>query len=296
MAFRAAEYERYDGLRSNRPTWIPIARATLQRGWSSKWVRRLTFMALLMGLTVVVILYIANQTVPEWRTIAEEAGSKVTNDDGFRIDARWYVHLTRGFVNPFVLILSLMFGHDLIASDLRTNAMEAYFARPITPLSYLFGRTVAFVGFLMAATFGPILAIWVGDLMFSAEGHFEVIKHVPIRLFLALLLTCTTVALMVQAITILTRSAIWTNLVFLVIFVMLQGMGLILWGITQNDNMLAISYFHDTWVVAASMLGELEHSRSDHVPAGLAFAVLISLSALSFFIVHRGLKRRSLLS
>lgn len=296
MAFRAAEYERYEGLRSNRPTWMPIARATLQRGWSSKWVRRLTFMALLMGLTVVVILYIANQTVPDWREIAEDAGSRINEDDNFRIDGRWYVYLTRGFVNPFVLILSLMFGHDLIASDLRTNAMEAYFARPITPLSYLFGRTIAFVGFLMAATFGPIMVIWCGDLMFSAEGHFQVIKHVPFNLFLALLLTCTTVALMVQAITILTRSAIWTNLVFLVIFVMLQGMGLMLWGITQNDNMLAISYFHDTWVVAGSLLGELERLNDDHVAPGLAFAVLIGLAALSFGIVHRGLKRRSLLS
>ncbi|MHC4822955.1 MAG: hypothetical protein ACYTEP_02940 [Planctomycetota bacterium] len=296
MAFRAAEYERFEGKRSSRPTWIPIATATLRRGWASKWVRRMSFLSLLMGFTIVVILYILNQTVPDWRQLVEAAGSEIQQEDNFRIDARFYTHLLGMFVNPFILILSLMFGHDLIASDLRTNAMEAYFSRPITPLSYLFGRTVAFVGFLMLATFGPIMVIWVGDLMFSNEGHFELIKQVPGAMFLSLLFACTTVALMVQAITILTRSAIWTNLVFVVIFVMIQGMGVMLWGITDNASMLAISYFHDTYVVCAFMLGELKNLGVSHAPAPVAFAVLTGLAVLSFGILMRGLKRRSLLA
>ncbi len=296
MAFRAAEYERYHGPRAKRPTWVPIAAATLRRGWASKWVRRLSFLSLLMGFTIVVILYIANEVVPDWRTVVEGVGERVSKEDNFRIDARFYTHLLGMFVNPFLLILSLVFGHDLIASDLRTNAMEAYFSRPITPFSYLLGRTLAFVGFLMLATFGPILMIWLGDLIFSSEGHIEVIRHVPLAMFSALLLSCTTVALMVQAITMLTRSAVWTNLVFLVLFVMVQGMGVMLWGITDNTSMLAISYFQDTYVVCAATLGELENIGNQHVPAPLAFGVLIGLAVVSFGILLRGLKRRSLLA
>jgi len=297
MAFRAAEYERFHGERTSRPTWIPIATATLARGWASKWVRRMSFLSLLMGFTIVVLLYVFNQIAPDWRHLVETAGSRVSEqNDGFRIDSKFYLHLLGIFVNPFVLILSLMFGHDLIASDLRTNAMEAYFSRPITPLSYLFGRTVAFVGFLMLATFGPIMLIWCGDLLFSEEGHIDDIANVPLGMFLSLLLSCTVVALMVQAITILTRSAIWTNLVFLVIFVMVQGMGAMLWGITDNSSFLAISYFHDTYVACAATLGELDGLTASHASAPLAFSVLIGLAVVSFSIIMRGLKRRSLLA
>jgi ABC-type transport system involved in multi-copper enzyme maturation permease subunit len=297
MAFRAAEYERFSGERSSRPTWIPIATATLARGWASKWVRRMSFLSLLMGFTIVVLLYILNQVLPDWREAVAAAGAQVSEGGGeWTIDAEFYLHLLAVFVNPFILILSLMFGHDLIASDLRTNAMEAYFSRPITPWSYLFGRTIAFVGFLMLATFGPIMLIWCGDLLFSEEGHIDVIASVPLGLFGALLLSCTVVALMVQAITILTRSAIWTNLVFLVVFVMVQGMGVMLWGITGNSSLLAIAYFQDTFVVCAAALGELDSIDSSHPPAALAFGVLIGLALLSFGILMRGLKRRSLLA
>jgi len=297
MAFRAAEYERFTGERTSRPTWIPIATATVARGWGSKWVRRMSFLSLLMGFTIVVLLYILNQMVPDWREIVDGVGSRVTDsDDGFPIDAVFYLRLLGIFVNPFLLILSLMFGHDLIASDLRTNAMEAYFSRPITPLSYLFGRTVAFVGFLMLATFGPIMLIWLGDLSFSAEGHIDVIAKIPLAMFGALLLSCTVVALMVQAITILTRSAVWTNLVFVVIFVVVQGMGVMLWGITNNSSMLAISYFQNTYVTTAAALGEVDNLTASHPPPALAFTVLIGLAVVSFGIIMRGLKRRSLLA
>ncbi|MDA0667071.1 MAG: hypothetical protein O3A95_02735 [Planctomycetota bacterium] len=297
MAFRAAEYERFSGERSSRPTWIPIATATLARGWASKWVRRMSFLSLLMGFTIVVLLYILNQVVPDWREAIAIAGDQVAEGGGeWTIDARFYLRLLAVFANPFILVLSLIFGHDLIASDLRTNAMEAYFSRPITPLSYLFGRTIAFVGFLMLATFGPIMLIWCGDLLFSEEGHIDVIASVPLGLFFALLMSCTVVALMVQAITILTRSAIWTNLVFLVVFVMVQGMGAMLWGITGNSSLLAMAYFQDTFVVCAAALGELDGIESSHPPVALAFGVLIGLAFLSFGILMRGLKRRSLLA
>ena len=297
MAFRAAEYERFSGERTSRPTWIPIATATLARGWASKWVRRMSFLSLLMGFTIVVLLYVLNQMVPEWRDMMSAAGERATGGEGeWKIDSEFYLHLLAIFVNPFVLVLSLMFGHDLIASDLRTNAMEAYFSRPITPISYLFGRTVAFVGFLMLATFGPIMLIWCGDLLFSAEGHIDDIASVPLGMFISLLLCCTVVALMVQAITILTRSAIWTNLVFLVVFVMVQGMGGMLWGITGNSSLLAIAYFQDTFVVCAAALGELDNIDSSHPPFALALTVLLGLATLSFGILMRGLKRRSLLA
>lgn len=297
MAFRAAEYERYKGQRTNRPAWLPVAFGTIKRGWKSKWVRRLTMLSLVMGFGLMVMMYMINQVIPEWRAAAEQAASMANNDDTFTVDAAFYLVLTYVFVRPILLPLALLFGYDLIASDMRTNALEAYFSRPVTPLGYLTGRTLAFVSFLMVATFGPFFLVWLADIATSPNPeHTQLILTVPIGLFFSLAIISTTVALMVQAVTSLTRSAIWSNLVFVVIFLFLSGMGGVLWAITDEPNMWAFSFAHDAKIVCATLLGiDLRASgdMSNASPA-VAFGVMFGISIVSFFIVLRGLRRRSL--
>lgn len=297
MAFRAAEYERYKGQRTNRPAWFPIASGTIKRGWQSKWVRRLTMLSLVMGFALMAMMYMVNQVIPEWRAAAEQAATMSGNNDSFSVDIGFYLALTYVFVRPILLPLALLFGYDLIASDMRTNALEAYFSRPVTPLGYLMGRTLAFVSFLMLATFGPFFLVWLADLATSPnEEHTQLIRTVPIGLFFSLAIISTTVALMVQAITSLTRSAIWSNLVFVVIFLFLSGMGGVLWAITDEPNMWAFSFAHDAKVVCATLLGVDLRAGGDMDSASpvVAFSVMIGISVTSFFIVLRGLRRRSL--
>ena len=295
MAFRAAEYERYDGPRTRQPAWLPIAFGTLHRGWQSKWVRRLSVVSLVIGFGFMAMMYMVNQVIPEWRTIAEKAAQTAAPDAGFDIDRGFYLMLSNVFIRPVLLPLALLFGYDLIASDMRTNALEAYFSRPVTPFGYLLGRTLAFVGFLMLATFGPFFLVWLADMATSPnESHSFVVQTVPIRLFFALLFISVTMALMIQAVTSLTRSAIWSNLVFVVIFLFLGAMGPILFEITERQNLMAFSLVHDTKVVCATFLGiDLSegHSYANATPA-VAFGVLLTVSVLSFIIVMRGLQKR----
>jgi ABC-type transport system involved in multi-copper enzyme maturation permease subunit len=301
MAFRAAEYERYKGQRTNRPAWFPIAFGTIKRGWQSKWVRRLTMLSLMMGFGLMVMMYMINQVVPQWREITDQAAEMASNGGGKALSSNsgMYLVLTYVFVRPILLPLALLFGYDLIASDMRTNALEAYFSRPVTPLGYLTGRTLAFVCFLMIATFGPFFIVWLADVATSpSEEHTQLIRTVPIGLFFSLAIISTTVALMVQAITSLTRSAIWSNLVFVVIFLFLSAMGGVLWAITDEPNMWAFSFAHDAKVVCATLLGvDLRASGNmDSASPVVAFSVMIGISVTSFFIVLRGLRRRSLVS
>ncbi len=297
MAFRAAEYERYQGERNNRPAWVPISFGTIKRGWKSKWVRRLSMLSLVMGFGLMAMMYLVNQVIPEWRSVTEEAAHMASGGGGFKVDTGFYLILTYVFVRPILLPLALLFGYDLIASDMRTNALEAYFSRPVTPLGYLAGRTFAFVSFLMLATFGPFLLVWLADVATAPdEAHYDLIRHVPFSLFAALLIISTTVALMVQAITSITRSATWSNLIFVVIFLFLSGMGAVLYEITDKPNMWAFSFFNDTKVVCATLLGVDLTDNHDYANASpaMAFGVMIGISVVSFLIVMRGLRRRSL--
>ena len=297
MAFKAAEYQRYSGPRSKIPAWVPLAGLALSRGWKSKWVRRITSLSLMLGAGMMIMMYTMNQILPGWRDLTEQVGAIAGGDSGdWEIDAKVYLKLLKLFVYPVLLPLSLLFGYDLISKDIETNALDAYFSRPISPLSYILGRSVAFVGFLMTATFGPMMLVWISDWATSNDAHFSQIAIVPFGMFWSLLLISVTLSLLVQAITTITRSGLWTNISFVFIFIVLSILANIIFAITMNPNALALSILHNTGVVCEYALNEVPTKRAlPSAPANVSILVMLTTSLVSFLIVYRGLKRRTFL-
>jgi len=297
MAFKAAEYQRYSGPRSKIPAWIPLAGLALSRGWKSKWVRRITSLSLMLGAGMMIMMYTMNQILPGWRDLTEQVGAIAGGDSGdWEIDAGVYLKLLKLFVYPVLLPLSLLFGYDLISKDIETNALDAYFSRPISPLSYILGRSVAFIGFLMTATFGPMMLVWISDWATSNDAHFSQIAIVPFGMFWSLLLISVTLSLLVQAITTITRSGLWTNISFVFIFIVLSILANIIFAITMNPNALALSILHNTGVVCEYALNEMPTKRAlPSAPANVSILVMLTTSLVSFLIVYRGLKRRTFL-
>ena len=297
MAFKAAEYQRYSGPRSKIPAWVPLAGLALSRGWKSKWVRRITSLSLMLGAGMMIMMYTMNQILPGWRDLTEQVGAIAGGDSGdWEIDAGVYLKLLKLFVYPVLLPLSLLFGYDLISKDIETNALDAYFSRPISPLSYILGRSVAFVGFLMTATFGPMMLVWISDWATSNDAHFSQIAIVPFGMFWSLLLISVTMSLLVQAITTITRSGLWTNISFVFIFIVLSILANIIFAITMNPNALALSILHNTGVVCEYALNEMPTKKAlPSAPANVSILVMLTTSLVSFLIVYRGLKRRTFL-
>jgi hypothetical protein len=293
MAFRAGSYTRYEGPRSTKPSWWPLLTATLRRGMRSVWVKRITGFSILMSLGMMVFFYILNRVYPDWRTLADTVGDQmVQGEDDIKVDARFYRGLLTVFVFPILMPLSMVFGSELVASDLRTNALESYFSRPITPLGYIMGRTFAYAGFLMAATLLPLLIVWCSDVLTAPIEHFHVVSHVPLGLAQSLLLVSFVVALLVQAAATFTRNAYGANIVLGVFFVFFQALGEGLRDSSEHDSMLALSFLHDVYVVCSASLGI---TGGRHMaPASLAFAVVIGMGLLCFFYLWRTLKRRVL--
>ena len=295
MAFRASSYSRYTGAKSKRPAWVPVMVSTWSRGWKSKWVRRITTGSLFLALAITLALYALNVAIPDWRGIAESLGEMgVGGGRNFEITNATYLGLLNLYIHPFLLPLSLLFGYDLIAGDLRTNALEAYFARPLTPWGYLLGRTAAYTGFLLAVTLVPMLWIWLFDVSTGPDGHFADVARVPFGMTAAMTLVALTMSLLIQAITAITRSGLWTNLVLLVVFFFSGGMGAILQEVTDEPEMGAIAFWNDIYVVSAGFMG-VDHEISEHLPSfGLALSVLVFLCGGSLLILIRALHKRTL--
>ena len=295
MAFKAPEYARYLGARSTRPAWVPLLSLTVKRGWTtSKWVRRITWTALAGAAVMAVVFYVANSVVPGWRAEVGNIGRGL-GQEGWNVDEAFYLQLLSMYAYMVLLPLSLAFGYELVARDIESNAMESYFARPLTPLSYLLGRTLAFTSFLLAATLLPLTLIWAADLATAPEGRFSEIGYVPLGFSWALTLTGIALALFSQAVTTVTRSAIWTNLSFVVLFAFGHALAWILYELTDIPGLLAISILQDVWVVCATALGEDLTVYGDNPPAVAAFGVLFGIIGVSFLFLLRGLRRRSML-
>ena len=295
MAFRAAEYSRFDGPRSNKPAWLPIFHATIRRGWSSKWVRRITGATLLFSLGCTGLIYLLYQVIPDWRLNMEAIGQMVMDDgESLTVTPESYLGLLYLFVYPTLMPLSLVFGYDLLASDIRSNAFESYFSRSITPFSYLFGRTAAYVCFLLGVTLLPMMWIWTFDVTTAPDGHFDVVGGVPWGLTRAMVLISLTLALMVQAVTTLTRSGIWTNLTFVGIFLFTNPLGAILAQITENQELLAIGFLHCVKVFCAHSLDTVHELRGGNASPSTVITMLTIYSGLSLAILLKSLKKRSL--
>jgi len=260
-------------------------------------VRRITSLSLMQGVVMMIMMYALNQVVPSWRELTQQVGVIAGGDsDDFVIDAGMYLVLLKWFVYPVLLPLSLLFGYDLISKDIETNALDAYFSRPISPLSYILGRSVAFVGFLMTATFGPMILVWISDWATSSDTHLQQIAIVPFGMFWSLLLISVTLSLLVQAITTITKSGLWTNISFVFIFIVVSILANIIFAITGNSDVLALSILHNTGVVCEYALNEIPtNSQLFKASANVSIMVMLTTSLVSFLIVYRGLKHRTFL-
>jgi len=296
MAFRATAYSKYEGPRLRRPAWVPLMSATLRRGWRSVWVKRVTVLSVMTAFGMMVFFYILNKMIPEWRSMTERVGEAINEDGGaFRVDSRLYLGFLYVFVFPVLMPLSVLFGSELVASDLKTNALESYFSRPITPLGYIFGRTAAYAGFLLAATLLPLLLVWFSDVSTAPSSHLDVVGHVPFGLARALILVALSLSLLVQAAATVTRSAAGANIFLVVFFIFFGVLGQSLYHSTQNANFLAISFLGNVDAICTASLGVPQTVRGDQMaPAGLAFAVMIGIGVISFLILWRQLRRRVL--
>lgn len=283
MAWRAAEYDRYDGPRSRAPAWWPLWRATFQRGWSSKWIRLLTLGAFLPTLVMAVVFYVRYQVLPGLGHLSDAL-------DAYDVNPQWYLVLMQIQTYGWLLPMAVLLGSDLLAGDLKSNALEAYLSRPLSVTGYLLGRTVAFTAYLLVALFIPLLAIWCVDMAMAPDGHGAVVGSVPLGLAASCTFMALTVALMVQAIASLTASGMWTAMIFAGYFMVSSALGGGIAAATDIAAFKAIAFWESGWVIADRLLGAGQWTER-HPTFGTALGMYLGLAGLSLTVFVARVRR-----
>lgn len=121
------------------------------------------------------------------------------------------VEMFRDFLrqqNIFVAFVTMLVGAGLVADDRRANALQIYFARPVTRADYIVGKAVTLLVTLAAVTWLPgviLLAVQVlvtGETRFLRD-HLFLLPAITLAALLQVLLS----ALPMLALSSLSRSA-----------------------------------------------------------------------------------------
>jgi ABC-2 type transport system permease protein len=151
-------FQRYNGprqgrTRARRALWADGIRTSLGvgRGWSSKILPVLLFVALLIPALVFIV-------------IAAIVSTFGLNEVGFAGQDDYY----RLVLTPLML-LSAVIAPELLCSDRRSGVLNLYLVRPLTPTDYILARWLAFLSIILLFVYLPQLVLFIGFIVVAAD-------------------------------------------------------------------------------------------------------------------------------
>ena len=270
-------YRPWEGSASKGSRAWPIFRESLLYTVRTRWLKLLYAGAWAPCLIASVIKFIQHE-------IAAAGGERGIpmgpGPLGASFDGEFFFHFQ---IAQFFIMTGLVafVGPGLVAEDRRANALELYLSRPISRFDYLFGKAAALVLFLLSITFAPILLLWLNDgLMAPSADHLLRTLDFPLRSLGFSVLACTGTALIVMALSSMTRSGAMGTIYWFAIFFFSGLMGDILYNVTLDPSTALVAYPHLFRSLARAMFGLPMNSELPHWSAALTVVGLLGLLSL----------------
>jgi len=154
-----AGYRTYAGPRPEpRFRFLPIIRMELRELWRLKRLRLPFIAAFTPCLVHVVLLYISS--IGQYRY-----------DEPLKLP-----FYAKYFTEPWnwvcLLLVTTAYGTALIARDLKSNALDLYFSRPVTGSDYVLGKCLALATPLLLLTMVPMVTIWGAAALLEPDWEF----------------------------------------------------------------------------------------------------------------------------
>jgi ABC-2 type transport system permease protein len=317
MPIHSVGYRPWEGRRLPGATrWATIALTGIRRAATSKWLRRMMFLAIFPSVFLAIPFFLFEQSLRDPAMARELAGfltvlpqselhqaafqAGLENATPEQIEelrrAIWSYLLLTLFRYPQAVLMVLVIGivaPPLISHDLRSRAFLIYFSRPITRLEYVLGKlgTVAF--FLLMITTVPAMLLYAFGVLLSPDlGVIASTWDLPLLILLAsavLILPTTSLALMFSSMTSESRYAgfAWFTVWILghVIFNVVMGMTSALSSYIVEPGWRVLLSPYQTLGVVQSWVFNLQADDSVVTPS---IVVLASVTLLSLLVVfHR---------
>ena len=217
-------YRRYEGGRTPRwLRWWPITRAGVTIAWRSKLLRRLVYASFLPFLYFGWVFFVIGRITDPGGEFGEgpfdamavallgqDLVLQLHQDPGTVRTAVWsavFASFTTVFQLLVGALVAAIVGPRLVASDLRSRAFLIYFARPLSRLDYVIGKSGVLIALLGAVSLLPSLGLYAFSILFSPSLD-TLTQTLPVLLSLTLasLASIVATALLVLAISSLTTQ------------------------------------------------------------------------------------------
>jgi hypothetical protein len=169
MTIREKGYSHWDGeLKDRRWSWWPITRLGLRLAFKKKGFKLLYFGSFIPAVVFLVGVYISER-IGEFRFMVRGSSQLLEVNPAF-----FKNYFTADFLLFMMVMLMAVGGAGLIADDLRHNALQLYFSRPLEKRDYLLGKASTLVVLLLTLTVAPGLAFVLFKLLFAGSFRFLV--------------------------------------------------------------------------------------------------------------------------
>lgn len=174
MTIKEKGYTHWDGeLIKRKFPWLPMTWIGIKITFRKKFFKFTFFLALIPSLAFLAGIYISERL---------EDFQFMTNDmdtlNFLQISPLYFKNYLTGSFLLFMMIVILVFcGAGLISEDLKHNALQLYFSRPIRKVDYLLGKASVIAFYLLILTLIPGW-LFVGTKLLFA-GNFDFFHQYP---------------------------------------------------------------------------------------------------------------------
>jgi ABC-2 type transport system permease protein len=184
----------------------------------------------------------------------------------------------------FVFVIAAYAGAGLISNDLKANALQIYFSKPITRADYFVGKLGVLVFFLALPTLLPGLLLLILAVLFKASADFTLQNAwlaAPIAGYSLIIIFAY--SLTILALSSLSRSSRFAGIVFAAVFFFSQILYGILFAMLRTTGLAWISVGNNLTQVGDTLF---RIAPQYECPMWVSAAILGLLMAGSGWVVH----------
>ncbi len=276
-------YSHWDGtLRESRFPWWPITRTGILLSFRKKQFKFFFAVSFIPAIAFLVGIYISER-LEDFKFMFKGSEKFIAINPAY-----FKTYFTSDFLLFMMVMLLVFAGAGLIADDLKHNALQLYFSRPLGKKDYILGKAAVVFFFILILTLVPGLLFIIFKLIFA--GSFQFLAEYP-WLLLSVAAYSALLTLFFASYTLL-LSALSKNRRYVTILIF--GVYLfsdIIYGIL-------FSIFHSPYVALVSLKGNLQQAGAMifgqklpfAFPGYLSFLVLAGICAASAAVLWRRLR------
>jgi ABC-type transport system involved in multi-copper enzyme maturation permease subunit len=283
MSIRERGYHHWDGrLVEGRRLWRPIARLGILLAFKRKFFKFAFSLSFLPAFVFLAGIYLSERLQDFRGFIRKEAMPLQV------IPKYYYQYFTADFLLFMTVVVLIFCAAGLVADDLKHNALQLYFARPLGKNDYLLGKAAVVCFFILLLTLVPGLLLVVFKLVFS--GSFQILRDhpsLPLAVVLYSALTAVFFAAYSLLLSSLGRSRRSASFLIFGAYFLSDLLSAILIDNFRVPALGLVSLKNNLKQAAAPLFGV---KPALDVPWEYSFAVLAAVVALSVWLLNKKVK------